>query len=161
MQCCEKIQKHESQDSSFNTFLMKNESESCNPEAVYLYILNGTDILFWCTFIVHFILSSLDLMSNISNISKSNQSLEGKPIKKLLNALDEYCKEKKDEARFIVLVGKREGSDMLTELLKKEGFKCDYFTGSSAASEVGGTIYYHGRKCSEFALIFLSSVGVI
>jgi superfamily II DNA/RNA helicase len=68
----------------------------------------------------------------------TDQSLEGKSINKLLKKLQEYCNEMKENARYIVFVSTREISEMLADLLTTKHFKCSCFTGSSAASEVGG-----------------------
>ncbi|XP_060606657.1 interferon-induced helicase C domain-containing protein 1-like isoform X2 [Ruditapes philippinarum] len=88
------------------------------------------------------------LMSDMSNMS-TDQSLEGKSINKLLKKLQEYCNEMKENARYIVFVGTREISEMLADLLKTKHFKCSCFTGSSAASEVGGTSRNEQEKIVE------------
>lgn len=59
-------------------------------------------------------------------------------MNELVKVLNDYCNENKDKARYIVFVNTRDMSESLTELLKRKGFKCSSFTGSSASSDVGG-----------------------
>lgn len=80
-----------------------------------------------------------DLMTDIYNLTKDEQSLEGKKFYKLLTALKDYCNSYKDEARYIVFVKTRDTCEMLAQLLRSQGFKCSSFTGTSATSDVGGT----------------------